>query len=88
MTVAARAPRVSHLPPGLMPLGLSRLQAAEFVGVSPSTFDKMVTDGLMPRPKRVGKRVLWDSRKLVAAFDELDTDGEAADDGPWEKMAL
>jgi hypothetical protein len=84
MTVAARPPRVTHLPPGLMPLGMSRLQAAEFVGVSPSTFDKLVSDGLMPQPKKVRGRRLWDSRKLVVAFDALDSEGD--DGSPWERQ--
>lgn len=54
------------------PRGLSREEAARYVGVSPSTFDKLVEEGRMPRPLRVGKRVIWDRLKLEAAFTELD----------------
>jgi len=43
--------RSTTLPSSLPPRGLSRVQAAEYIGVSPSTFDKMVTDGEMPAPK-------------------------------------
>ena len=36
---------------------LSRTLAASYVGVSPTTFDRMIKDGLMPRPKAIyGRR--------------------------------
>jgi predicted DNA-binding transcriptional regulator AlpA len=54
------------------PRGLSRTLAASYVGVSPTTFDKMIRDGLMPRPKRVYGRVIWDKLALDDAFDVLD----------------
>ena len=54
------------------PRGLSRIEAARYVGVSPSTFDKMVNSGEMPRPKRVGSRKIYDRAALDAAFDLLD----------------
>src|SRR5215475_1300244 len=50
--------------------GLSREQAANYVGVGPTKFDKMVRDGRMPRPKRVDGRVVWDLRKLDALEDD------------------
>lgn len=56
------------------PRGLSREEAARYVGVSASTFDKLIEDGRMPRPLRVGKRVIWDRLKVEAAFTELDED--------------
>jgi predicted DNA-binding transcriptional regulator AlpA len=31
----------------------------------------MVEDGQMPRPFRVGKRVIWDRLKIEAAFSDL-----------------
>ncbi|TGN86699.1 hypothetical protein EOW77_0019010 [Bradyrhizobium yuanmingense] len=70
------ARRGSTLPPSLPPRGLSRVQAAEWVGVSPSTFDKMVADRQMPRPKRIGGRVIWDLKQLDCAFTALDDEGE------------
>ena len=54
------------------PRGLSRTLAASYVGVSPSTFDRMIKDGLMPRPKAVYGRRLWDVRAVDIAFDLLD----------------
>lgn len=54
------------------PRGLSRIEAARYVGVSPSTFDKLVNSGAMPRPKRVGARKIYDRAALDAAFDLID----------------
>lgn len=53
------------------PRGLSRIEAARYVGVSPSTFDKMVNSGVMPQPKRVGGRCIYDRTALDQAFDSL-----------------
>jgi predicted DNA-binding transcriptional regulator AlpA len=53
------------------PRGMSREQAAHYVGVSPSTFDTMVAEHEMPRPKRWRGRVLWDRLSLDLAFDAL-----------------
>lgn len=62
--------RHSVLPPP-SPRLLSRPEAAAYAGVSPSTFDKLMADGMMPRPLRVYSRTLWDVRALDAAIDCL-----------------
>jgi predicted DNA-binding transcriptional regulator AlpA len=59
------------------PRGLSRDEAARYIGVSPSKFDEMVSVGLMPRPKRIDRRVVWDRLKLDAAFSDLPDDNRA-----------
>jgi excisionase family DNA binding protein len=56
------------------PRGLSRQEAARYVGFGTTTFDRLVEDGRMPRPMRVGKRLIWDRFKLDAAFADLDED--------------
>lgn len=56
------------------PRGLSREEAARYVGVGATMFDQLVGDGRMPKPKRVGKRVIWDRLKLDASFTDLDED--------------
>lgn len=56
------------LPLSLPPRGLSRVQAAEYVGASPSTFDKLISVGRMPRPLRINSRTLWDLRALDRAI--------------------
>lgn len=77
------------LPCGVLPRGLSRVEVARYVGVSPVTFDKMVKDKLMPKPVRIYGRVLWDIRAIDAAFDALDSGTtEDQDDGVWSKAAV
>jgi predicted DNA-binding transcriptional regulator AlpA len=63
------------LPPSLPPRGLSREEAAAYIGVSPSKFDELVKDKRMPTPKRIDRRTVWDRRRLDAAFEAL-PDGE------------
>ena len=75
-----RQRRCSTLPVSLPPRGLSRVQAAEYVGVSPSTFDKLIYDGIMPAPKKMRCRLLWDRKRLDECFDALDDDGH----NPWD----
>lgn len=75
----AKARSETSLPPAMPitpPRGLSRLESARHVGVSASYFDQLVRDGLMPKPKRVGARVIWDRVKLEAFFEALPEDGE------------
>jgi hypothetical protein len=60
--------------------GLSRLEAAMYIGVSATKFDELVDDGRMPKPKRVDGRKLWDIRELDLAFDVLGDEAELADD--------
>jgi predicted DNA-binding transcriptional regulator AlpA len=77
---------VSCLPASLAPRGLSRVQAAEYVGIGPTKFDEMVRDGRMPRPKRIDGRTVWDRLKLDEAFGTLDDDGAASAANEWDKL--
>ena len=71
------------LPPSLPPRGLSRVEAAQYIGVSPSLFDQMVADGRMPQPKQINARRVWDRKKLDEAFEALpDVNGEGTN--PWD----
>jgi predicted DNA-binding transcriptional regulator AlpA len=56
------------------------VQAAAYIGVSPSHFDKLIRDRLMPPPKRLGGRVVWDRNQLDKAFDALDVDSNQNQD--------
>lgn len=76
--------KASCLPPSLAPRGLSRLQAAEYVGIGATKFDDMVSDGRMPRPKRIDGRVVWDRVKLDEAFEALDD--EAGRNNEWDGL--
>jgi predicted DNA-binding transcriptional regulator AlpA len=62
---------------GYAPRGLSREEAARYVGVGITKFDELVKDGRMPRPKRIDGRVVWDRLKLEAAFSDLPDDQHA-----------
>lgn len=63
------------------PRGLSRTQAAEYVGISATFFDTLVSDGRMPKPKAIGTRRIWDRFALDQAFDALSDDDEQ---NPWD----
>lgn len=64
--------RQAALPPTLAPRLVPRDAAAAYVCVSPTTFDQMVGDGRMPRPKRLSvRRIAWDVRAVDAAVDGL-----------------
>jgi excisionase family DNA binding protein len=76
-----------RLLPRPVPLGLSREEAAEYVGVSVGMFSEMVKDGRMPRPKQIGARRIFDRHQLDAAFAALPSEGEPAAVNPWHEGA-
>jgi predicted DNA-binding transcriptional regulator AlpA len=65
------------------PRGLSREEAARYIGIGPTKFDEMVADGRMPKPKRVDSRVVWDRAKLDAYFTDLPEDRAT---NPWDRV--
>lgn len=65
--------------------GMSRIEAATYIGVSPSLFDDMVADGRMPRAISINARRVWDLRKLDEAFDVLAP--REGLDNPWGGVA-
>jgi predicted DNA-binding transcriptional regulator AlpA len=69
-------------PVGLPPRGLRREAAAEYLGISVSSFDLGVKDGTFPPPRRFRGRVIWDRLALDSAFDELPSDDF---ENPWDK---
>jgi predicted DNA-binding transcriptional regulator AlpA len=69
--------RETPLPPGTLPRGFRRPEAAAYVGLGETKFDELVKDGRMPRPKRIDGRVVFDRRALDAAFDALGEDAQA-----------
>ena len=72
------------LPQSLPPRGLSREEAAAYVGISPSLFDTLVKDGRMPSPKRINARTVWDRIKLDAAFEALADADETSTEDEWK----
>jgi predicted DNA-binding transcriptional regulator AlpA len=68
MTVSSRS--LSQLRP-IPRRGLSRIEAAMYLGISPSKFDEMVKDGRVPRPRMIDSRKVWDIFELDGSFDDL-----------------
>ncbi len=58
-------------PLALPPRGLSRGDAARYLGFGTEIFDKLVIAGLMPHPKRIFGRLVWDRLEIDAAFSDL-----------------
>jgi len=71
MLSAANDNRKSPLPFGVAPRGLSREQAAAYVGISPTKFDGLVNDGAMPQPRMIGSRTVWDRHLVDQSFEDL-----------------
>lgn len=63
-----RPPRIDVAPRR----GLRRSEAARYIGIGPTKFDRLVREGVMPKPWRIDGCVVWDIRKLDAALDRLD----------------
>ena len=64
------------------PRGMSRVEAADYLGISPTLFDTMVKDGRMPGPKLINTRTIWDRLALDRAFEALpDRDSQ----NPWDE---
>jgi predicted DNA-binding transcriptional regulator AlpA len=63
------------------------VEAAAYVGISPSLFDALISDGRMPGPKRINSRVIWDRIKLDRAFDALPGDDDMSLLNPWDDVA-
>ena len=76
--------RQTALPPTLAPRLISREAAAAYVSVSPTSFDEMVEDGRMPKPRLLGsRRKAWDVRALDMAIDNLPVEGSQVTDDTW-----
>ena len=55
--------------------GLSESEAAIYLSLSPSFFRRLVQQGMMPRPRLVGARRIWDVEELDLAFKALPREG-------------
>jgi excisionase family DNA binding protein len=64
--------------------GLSRNEAAMYIGISTGKFDELVADGRMPAPRRIDGRKVWDVRELDLAFDALPKQDSPATSTSWD----
>ena len=55
------------------PRGLSADEAARYIGVGRTMFDELVAARKMPRPKRIGTRVIYDRFEVDACFSEIES---------------
>lgn len=72
MTAGRRSVEASYAPEAF-----SRAEAARYVGVGVTTFDKLVETGEMPRARRFrnAERLVWLKRELDRALEDLPVDG-------------
>ena len=85
---------VEVLPASLPPLGLSLNEVAAFIGVSPNKYLELVRRGLMPQPRMIDGRRVYDRELAHAAFKHLPTangrgtpmTGSARETTTWEDI--
>lgn len=77
------------LPASLPPRGLSREEAAAYIGIGATKFDELVADGRMPPAKRIDGRRVWDRHRVDSAFAALPTeDGDESAEDIWSRVAV
>jgi excisionase family DNA binding protein len=81
--LSMRRPALSAIRPNPR-RGLSREEAAMYVGVSAGKFDELVADGRMPAPRRIDRRKVWDVRDLDVAFDALPSENPHSEGSTWD----
>ena len=74
--------RVARLPK-LEPRGLSRIDAAAYIGVSPTKFDQLRKEGRISPPRKIDCRLVWDRHDLDRDFEAFPIEGKQADDEDW-----
>ena len=57
--------------------GLGEVEAATYLSLSASFFRRLVEQGVLPRPRLVGSRRIWDVDELDVAFRALPREGDA-----------
>lgn len=60
------------------PRGLSREEAADYVGIGATLFDALVTEGKLPKAIALHGRRVWDRKRIDAALDRISDDGDIA----------
>ncbi len=83
MTKAVASTRFKALPPPTR-RGLTREESADYLSISPNTFDRLVADGLMPKPAQVYGRKVWDVRRIDSSFDALQGLPSSSQAAQWE----
>lgn len=89
-----KAERLHVLPPSLPPFGVDRVQAAALVGIGETLFDRCVELGLLPQPRVIAGRNVYDVNEIYEAFQRIphrqadgtppSLDGNVGSDNPWD----
>jgi hypothetical protein len=64
--------------------GLSREEAAMYLGIGAGTFDEMRLNGQIEPPRLIKGRKLWDIRDLDMAFDALPREDAPGTGSSWD----
>jgi hypothetical protein len=64
--------------------GLSREEAAMYLGIGVSTFDEMRATGKIESPRLIKSRKLWDIRDLDLAFEALPREDAPTVGSSWD----
>jgi hypothetical protein len=67
----------------MQPRGLRRAEAARYLGISPSHFDKQRAAGAIPAPRQMLGVELYDRLELDSLFDGK-APAVANDNNPWD----
>lgn len=71
------------------PRGLRREQAAHYVGVSPSHFDRLVEEGVLPRANNLKGCKVWDRYKIDKTLDSVWEDHAPENDrNPFDDVSM
>lgn len=63
--------------------GLSREEAAIYLGIGAGTFDNLRESGVVSPPRLIGARKLFDIRDLDMAFDALPREDAPSREASW-----
>jgi len=74
----------------LEPRVLRREVAAQYLSISPTSFDSLVDDGVIPRPKTIKSRIkIWDKQALDRVIDDWFDDAEVeSGKNPYDEISL
>ena len=75
------------MPQSRWPRGMQRQQAADYLGISASWLDQLVSKSLLPQPRQLNKRLIWDREELDRAFEELPHRGDDAPGNEWDRAS-
>lgn len=65
-----------HFPTAYPPRAMRAARAAAYLDISPTSFFRLVEDGVLPKPTKIRGMATWDRLDLDAAYDDL-KDGSA-----------